>query len=147
MYGHNMSKHLSMSPDKKKASLWHTVVCFSIWVYFGLEGLLQTLPAASNCFITLRSVLIGTSKVAYFARCQSLACVTVQRAHNSSAEWRRIEGGVNDLTEDSVEPTPAHGTNHLLLSSTALEQKTKKKDKERTRYKMCGCRMQQLSYT
>lgn len=55
----------------------------------------------------------------------------------------------------------SHRTNHLLLSSAALEQKKKKEDGKMS-YKMCvcvgewgggfdeklcGCRMQQLSYT
>lgn len=90
-----------------KALIWLHCGVFSKLVYFGQEGLLETLTTMHNCFITLRFVLIGTSKVAYFADCQSLACVAVQCVHNSTAEWRWIEGGVNDLTEDSVELTPA----------------------------------------
>lgn len=111
---------------------------FSKLVYFGQEGLLKTSPTASNCFITLRSVLIGTSKVAYFACCQSLACVTVQCTHSSSAEWRWIEGGVNDLTEDSVELTPA--TEQTICSfHQQLWSKKRQGEDGKMRYKTCVC--------
>jgi len=73
----------------------------------------------------LRFVLIGTSKVAYFAHCQFLACVSVQCAHNTTAEWRGIEGGVNDLTEDSVELTSA--TEQTICSFQ--QQLSRKKEK------------------
>lgn len=105
-----MSRHHSMSLDKRKLEqslIWVHGSVFSKLVYFGQEGLLKILTTVYNCFITLRFILIGTSKVAYFAECQSLACVAVQCAHKSTAEWRWVEGGVNDLTEDSVELTPA----------------------------------------
>lgn len=137
---------------------------FQKLVYFGQGGLLKTLTTARNCFITLRFVLIGTSNVAYFAHCQSLACVAVQCAHNSTAEWRWMEGGVNDLTEDSVELTPA--TEQTICS---FHQQLWSKKKTQTRRgweemsyktwrgwgggsgsfdeKLRGCRMQQLSYT
>lgn len=58
----------------------------------------------------------------YFAHCQSLACVAVQCARNSTAEWRWIEGGVNDLTEDSVELTP-----YTVQTICSVHQKRKKK--------------------
>lgn len=81
--------------------------------------------------------------------------------HNSTAEWRWIEGGVNDLTEDSVELTPA--TEQTICSfHQQLWSKKKKKTRrgwEEMSYKtqrgwgggfdekVCGCRMQQLSRT
>lgn len=105
-----MSRHHSTSPDKSKLEqslIWVHGSVFWKLVYFGQEGVLKTLTTARNCFISSRFILIGTSKVAYFAHCQSLACVAVQCAHNSTAERRWMEGGVNDLTEDSVELTPA----------------------------------------
>lgn len=133
-----LSRHLSMSPDKweigTKPRFGYMAVCFQEPVYFGQQGLLETLTTAHNCFITLRFVLIGSSKVAYFARCQSLACVAVQCTHSSTAEWRWIEeGGVNDLTEDSVELTPA--TEQTICSfhqQLWSKKKEKERDKERT---------------
>ncbi len=111
-----------------KDSFGCTAVYLQKLVYFGQEGLLRTLTTLHNCFITLRFILIGTSKVAYFAHCQSLACVAVQCTHNSTAEWRWIEGGVNDLTEDSVELTPA---TEQTICSFHQQLWSKKKNKER----------------
>lgn len=126
-----MSRHHSMSLDKRKLEqslIWVHCSVFSKLVYFGQEGLLKILTTVYNCFITLRFILIGTSKVAYFAECQSLACVAVQCAHNSTAEWRWVEGGVNDLTEDSVELTPA---TEQTICSFHQQLWSEKKDKER----------------
>lgn len=81
--------------------------------------------------------------------------------HNSTAEWRWIEGGVNDLTEDSVELTPATEQTICSFHQQLWSKKKKKKRRgwEEMSYKtqrgwgggfdekVCGCRMQQLSRT
>lgn len=81
------SRRNNLGVDKRKSEqslIWaHGGVSPKKLVYFGQDGLLQTLTTASNCFITLRSILIGTSSVAHFARCQSLACVAVQCTHTT----------------------------------------------------------------
>lgn len=130
-----MSWRNNRSTDKRKSE---TKPHLGTWrcvskklVYFGQEGLLKTLTTVSNCFITLRSILIGTSSVAHSARCQSLACVAVQCTHSSTAEWRWIGGGVNDLTEDSVELTPATEQTICSFHQQLWSKKKKKQNKER----------------
>lgn len=107
------SQHVPWQKENwNKASFGHTAASSQKLVYFGQEDLLETLTTARNCFITPRFVLIGTSEVAYFAHCQSFGmCCSPAYTHTratpqpSGVGWK--EGGVNDLTEDSVELTPA----------------------------------------
>lgn len=92
------------SLDTKKTGAGPRFV-FSRPVYFVFLRVFLT--AEYNCFISLKFVLIGASRVTQFTHCQSLACAVVRRARSSAAEWRWRGGGVNDLTEDSVKLTPA----------------------------------------
>lgn len=125
-----MSRHHSMSLDKRKLEqslIWVHGSVFSKLVYFGQEGL-KILTTVYNCFITLRFILIGTSKVAYFAECQScgMCCSPVCTQVHSRVALGRGRCKWSDRGLGGADTS--HRTNHLLLSSAALEWK---KDKER----------------
>lgn len=125
-----MSRHHSMSLDKRKLEqslIWVHGSVFSKLVYFGQEGL-KILTTVYNCFITLRFILIGTSKVPYFAECQScgMCCSPVCTQVHSRVALGRGRCKWSDRGLGGADTS--HRTNHLLLSSAALEWK---KDKER----------------
>lgn len=130
-----MSRHHSMSLDKRKLEqslIWVHGSVFSKLVYFGQEGL-KILTTVYNCFITLRFILIGTSKVSYFAECQScgMCCSPVCTQVHSRVALGRGRCKWSDRGLGGADTS--HRTNHLLLSSAAFGVK-KRQGKDRKRW-------------